>query len=237
MNSTIKNMNSARQKFRYVLFDLDGTLSESAPGITHAVQYALKQMGIDEPDLKKLEVFIGPPLNVSFMKYCHFNEEETKKAVGLFREQYDTKGIFDCRPYPGLEHLLQALKENGVHCAVCSSKPEPSVCEIIRHFGFSWAFDVILGSRPEQELNNEMNSSSKKELVDAVLTRLKVPQDQRNRTFCAMVGDKSYDITGAKGNSIEAIGVTYGYGSREELEEAGADDIVHSVEELEALLL
>lgn len=132
--------------YKYFLFDLDGTISESAPGIIKAVQYGLDAVGIHETDKERLSTFIGPPLNVQMKKLYHMSDKDIVTAVTKFRELYETKGIFDCRPYPGLDMLLPSAVESGHILAVASSKPEPFVKEIIGHFGFAPFFSVICGS-------------------------------------------------------------------------------------------
>ena len=134
------------------LFDLDGTISESAPGIVKAVQYGLSFAGIHETDPEKLKTFIGPPLNVQMKKLYHMSDEDIVTAVTHFRELYETKGILDCRPYPGLAPFLKEAVERGHTLAVASSKPEPFVKEIIAHFGFAPYFSVICGSDIGDEL-------------------------------------------------------------------------------------
>ena len=134
--------------YQGILFDLDGTLTASGEGITKSVQYALEKMGKPElgEDLKKLEVFVGPPLLEQFMVYAGFCEEEAKEAVRYYRERYNVTGIFENKPYPGIEELLGALKKQGLILAVASSKPDPMVKIVLEHFHLDTYFDVIRGS-------------------------------------------------------------------------------------------
>ena len=227
--------------FQNILFDLDGTLTESGPGITRSVQYALYQMGIEEPDLQKLEPFVGPPLNLSFRERYGMNEEETGRAIHYFRESYDTKGIYENNVYPGVRELLQMLHEQGSRLAIASSKPEPMVHRVLEHFGIAGYFDVIVGSHVEEELDNKMGADNKLLMVKKALQGLGMtgrPETLRRdrRKSYAMVGDRSFDVNGAKANHVTAVGVSYGYGSRRELEEAGADFIADTVEELGRIL-
>ncbi len=242
-------------RFESVLFDLDGTLTESGPGITRSVQYALHRMGIEESDLEKLKPFVGPPLNLSFRERYGMNEEESAKAIHYFREVYDSKGVYENRLYPGVKELLAKLREAGIRLAIASSKPEPMVHKVLDHFGIAGDFDVIVGSRVEEELDNRMGADNKLLMVKKALQGLGIREDaeeeeavnpaekksacsdDERKRRCAMVGDRSFDMKGAKANHVTAVGVTYGYGSRRELEEAGADFIAADTEELGKILL
>ena len=225
--------------YKYLLFDLDGTLSESAPGIIKAVQYGLDAVGIHERDMKKLSTFIGPPLNVQMKKLYHMSDADIVTAVTKFRELYETEGIFDCRPYDGLDRLLPQAVETGYILAVASSKPEPFVKEIIGHFGFAPFFSTICGSDIGDELKKRAVASQKAQIIRKAMGELEergyAHDDLWQNTV--MIGDTAYDIEGAKKNHLPSIGCTYGYGSREELTTAGADRIVSSVKELMTVLL
>lgn len=227
------------KNYKYFLFDLDGTISESAPGIIKAVKYGLEAVGIHEEDPKVLETFIGPPLNVQMKKLYNMSEAEIVTAVTKFRELYETKGILDCLMYPGLDVLLKEGVEKGHVMAVASSKPEPFVKQIIHHFGLSPYFTVICGSDIGDELNKRAVASQKSRIIRKAMSQLEEKgynhEDLWHHTV--MIGDTFYDIEGARENRLPSIGVTYGYGSREELEEAGADIIVSSVSELKERLL
>lgn len=221
------------------LFDLDGTISESAPGIVKAVQYGLSFVGIHETDPEKLTTFIGPPLNVQMKKLYHMSDEDIVTAVTHFRELYETKGILDCRPYPGLAPFLKEAVERGHTLAVASSKPEPFVKEIIAHFGFAPYFSVICGSDIGDELKKRATRDQKARIIRKALSLLEKkgfsPAFLASHTV--MIGDTFYDIEGARENHLPSIGVSYGYGSQEELEKAGADAIASSPKELSSLLL
>ncbi|NLL77092.1 MAG: HAD hydrolase-like protein, partial [Clostridiales bacterium] len=153
-------------KFKNLLFDLDGTLTDPKEGITTSVQYALKSFGIDEPNLDKLEPFIGPPLKDSFMKYYGFDEEKAEKAVAKYREWFAPTGIFQNKIFPGIADMLKELKEEGKVLAVASSKPTVFVEKILRHFDIYHYFDVVVGS----ELNGVRGS--KEEVVEEALLQL-----------------------------------------------------------------
>lgn len=209
--------------YKAILFDLDGTLTESGEGITKCVQYALEKFGISEPDLKKLEVFVGPPLMEQFMKYADLNEEDAHRAVDYYRERYSTIGIFENRPYPGVEEMLQELKRKKYILAVASSKPEYYVKQILEHFHLIDYFDEIVGS--------EMNGArtNKTEVIEETLNRLGL---DKHREQVIMVGDKEHDVLGAREAGLDCIAVSYGYGTDEELAAAQPLRIVSSAEEL-----
>lgn len=212
---------------RYVLFDLDGTLTDPKEGITKCVQYALSKFGI-EADTEDLLPFIGPPLYDSFPEYYGLNREDTEKAVAYYRERFHEVGMFENIPYEGMTAFLKELKENGFITAVATSKPEEASVIILKHFGFAPYFDVISGSNPDG------TKSKKTELMEDVRLRLSIDKEDF-LSRAVMVGDRRFDIEGAKSTGIRSIGVSYGYAAEGELEAAGADYIVGSVEELRSL--
>lgn len=209
--------------YKAIFFDLDGTLTESGEGITKSVQYALEKLGKPEEDLDKLRVFIGPPLMEQFMKYADIDETEARRAVEYYRERYAVKGIFENRPYDGVENLLRELKGRGYILAVASSKPEYYVTKILDYFNLSSYFEVVVGS--------EMNGArtSKTEVIEEALKRLNM-SDRRKEVL--MVGDKEHDVLGARAAGLACVAVGYGYGTKEELTVAQPLKIVASIEEL-----
>lgn len=218
--------------FQYCLFDLDGTLTDPKEGITKSVQHALKYFGIEEPDLTKLEPFIGPPLKDSFMEFYHLDEEQAMKGVEVYREYFRPTGIFENTVFDGIPEMLQTLYENGQRLAVASSKPIDFVCQILKHFEIAHYFDVIVGS----ELDG--TRGTKEEVVEEALRQLgilQLPAGERKKS-CAMVGDRSFDIRGAKAYGLTGVGVRFGFAKEGELEAEGADYIVSTVEELRNLL-
>lgn len=209
--------------YKAILFDLDGTLTESGEGITKCVQYALEKLGKPEADLKKLEVFIGPPLMEQFMKYAGLDEETARRAVEYYRERYSTIGIFENRPYPGVEEMLQELKRKKYLLAVASSKPEYFVKQILDYFHLTEYFDEIVGS----ELNG--SRTNKTEVIEETLRRLGL---DKHREQVIMVGDKEHDVLGARAAGLECVAVSYGYGTEEELTAAQPLQTVSSTEEI-----
>lgn len=216
--------------FQYLLFDLDGTLTDPKVGITTCVQYALRKFGIEEPDLDKLEGFIGPPLADSFQEFYGFDEEQIECAIRTFRERFSTIGLFENEIYPGMKEMLAHLKAEGKRLAVASSKATVFVNKILQHFEIAQYFDVVMGS----ELDG--TRTKKEEVMEEAIRELCDGNKLDNDT-AVMIGDRKFDIEGAKAFGLASIGVSYGYACPGELEEAGADYIVDTVSELEALLL
>jgi len=215
---------------KYLLFDLDGTLTDSRLGITTCVQYALASLGIEEPDLSKLEKFIGPPLRDSFKRYYGFDDKQAERAVEKYRERFQDTGIFENEVYEGIPEMLKVLQSKGMFLAVASSKPQVYVERILEHFDLKKYFAVVVGSELDGSREN------KDEVVMEALNRLFAYKPiQKNQVY--MIGDRCYDVEGAKVYGIESVGVTYGFGDMEELKAAKADYIVRSVEELEKFLL
>lgn len=217
--------------YQYILFDLDGTITDSREGITKSVQFALAKYGIDEPDLRKLEKFIGPPLRDSFLEFYPeiANEETVEKIVETYRSYYKPTGIYENKVFDGIPELLKTLHQSGRKLAVASSKPEVFVRKIIKYFSLENYFEVIVGSLLDGTREN------KKEIVAEALQQL--CGDKVDLEHTAMVGDRKFDIEGAKDQKVAAIGVRFGFSKLGELEEAGADFIAETVEDLEKHLL
>lgn len=218
--------------FQYCLFDLDGTLTDPKEGITKSVQYALRAFGIEETDLNKLEPFIGPPLIDSFMEFYGFDEAMAKKAVDRYRERFAPIGVLENKLIPGTEQMLCHAREKGIHMAVASSKPLCFVRQILQHFEIDQYFEVVIGS----ELDG--SGCAKEEVVEKALIRLGVNSmdEEKRHRYCAMIGDRKFDIQGAKAHGLTGIGVSFGYAAGGELREAGAEYIVDTMKELEILL-
>lgn len=211
-------------KYKNILFDLDGTLTEPKEGICKSVQYALEAFGI-KAGLDELEPFIGPPLKDSFMQYYNFTEEQALEAVKKYRERFETVGLYENKLIPGIDKMLEALSEKGYEVAVASSKPQPFVERILEHFDIAEYFNVVVGSGLDGSLY------TKAEVVSEALRQLNVKEDA-DRSATVMVGDRKFDIEGAIANHLHSIGVYFGYAAPGELEAAGAEVIVRTVEEL-----
>lgn len=214
----------------YILFDLDGTLTASAPGIKAAIRYALTELGRPIPDDATLDLFIGPPLTDSFYEHCGIREAELREAVLLYREYYNTKGAFESLPYPGVQEMLEALNKSGLTLAVCSAKPQDMVERILSHFELRQYFSCVVGAFEEGV------RSDKESLIKAALTELEGEIEQAAKKSI-MVGDRYYDVEGAKAHGMPCVGVSYGYAPMGELAEAGADYLAASAEELTGLIL
>ena len=208
--------------YHTILFDLDGTLTDSGPGITNSVAYALKKWNIEEKDINVLRKFVGPPLDASFAKYYGFSKEKCVQAVQYYREYYLTKGIYENQVYDGMEELLKWLRDTGRRAIVATSKPEPSAIHVLEYFHIDSYFDIIAGATMDG------SRVEKSDVIRYALDRAGI----RDLSGVVMVGDRENDIQGAKANGLDSIGVLYGYGSREELEEAGAMQIAETVEDL-----
>src|SRR4051812_9016682 len=218
---------SSMGKYKIILFDLDGTLSDPKVGITKSVQYALHKMGIDEPDLDKLECFIGPPLQVSFAEYYGFDEEDTQKAIHFYRERFKEKGMFENELYANIPFLLKSLKEQQYTLAVATSKPTVFSEQILKYFTIDHYFELVVGS------NLDGTRASKAEIIQYILDQYK----EHTLDDFLMIGDREYDLIGANHAGIDSIGVTYGFGSVEELSQSTPTYMVNHVDELYDLLV
>lgn len=215
------------KQFNTVLFDLDGTLTDPKEGITKSAAYALHRLGIEVKHLDDLCCFIGPPLIDSFQEYCGLSKEQAELAVRYYRERFRTKGVFENILLDGVIPMLQALKEQGKRLAIASSKPEVFAKQIAEHFEIAPYFDFICGCGLDGARN------TKAEVIAYAMEKLSNP----SKESVVMVGDRKHDIIGAAQNGIDSIGVLVGYGSREELETAGANEIAETIEQLKMMLL
>ncbi|MBQ6175080.1 MAG: dTMP kinase [Clostridia bacterium] len=206
---------------RCVIFDLDGTLTQSDEGIFKSIVYAAEKLGFAAPDPADRRKFVGPPLDYSFREYLGMSEDEARKAVAAYRERYWETGLFENRVYPGIRRLLRMLKRRGDWVAIATGKPTIPSRRIIEHFGLNRYFDRIIGSQ-------EAMGATKQDLIRAALP------DQYDKAV--MVGDRRFDIEGAHAAGIRAVGVGYGYGDEEEFRKAGCEAYAATVDDLIALL-
>lgn len=213
-------------RYDTILFDLDGTLTDPREGITRSVQYALAQLGIDEPDLTALEHFIGPPLLQCFMSTYDLDEERAWQAVHHYRERFRTTGLYENRPFEGIHALLEQLREQGRRLFIATSKPTVFAVEIARHFGFNQHFERIYGS----ELDG--TRTDKRELIGYL-----VESEMLDPARALMIGDRKHDLIGARHNGLACAAVGYGFGSREELLAESPDWHFDSLGELHSALL
>ena len=214
-------------KYKYVLFDLDGTLTDPVEGITNSIIYALKKYNIEISGREELYKFIGPPLLESFEKYYGFSKEEAKKALEYYREYYKDKGIFENLVYDGCEDLLKELKDKGLLLIVATSNPEVFAKKILEYFDIAKYFTFIAGS------NLDGSRVKKGEVIEYALKCCNIVDLSK----ALMIGDREHDIIGAKSIGIASIGVLFGYGDRNELENAGADFIAETVADIKKFLL
>ncbi len=213
------------KNYPYLLFDLDGTLTDPGEGITNSVVYALEKFGIHVSDKTTLYSFIGPPLVQSFMNFYGFSHDDANRAVECYREYFRDRGIFENVPYDGIREVLETLKTAGKTLIVATSKPEPFARRIIEHFGLAPYFTYVAGAGFDE------TRSEKWDVIEYALSTM----DITDRNQAIMIGDRKHDIIGAKKTGLASVGVLWGYGNREELTAAGADVILEHPKELISL--
>lgn len=206
----------------YILFDLDGTLTDPEEGITNSVAYSLEYYGIHVEDKSTLRKFIGPPLKESYIIYYGFDDEKAKEAVEKYREYFAPKGVFENKVFPDIPVLLQNLKDKGLKLVVATSKPEIYAKKIVEHFNLDKYFESVCGS----ELDGRR--TDKAQVIEYTMNMFDMNKDNT-----IMIGDRFHDINGAKKNGIKSIGVLFGFGSEEELSSAGADYIAKNTVDIE----
>lgn len=216
-------------RYTTALFDLDGTITDSGTGIMNSIRYALRKYDLPVPSDEVLRTFVGPPLQEQFQAVCGLTEEEGRRMVQAYREYYRDRGIFENSVYDGIPETLKALKNHGVRILMATSKPEEFAKRIADHFGFAQYFDYIGGACMDGK------RTDKHEVIEYVLKTCGITAAERAQTI--MIGDRSHDIIGARKAGLHSLGVLYGYGGREELEEAGADHIVRTAEEIVGVMI
>ena len=214
------------KEYQYILFDLDGTLTNPKQGITTCVAYALEHFGIRTENKEDLCKFIGPPLLESFMKYYDMSGEEAKTAVEKYRERFGVKGLYENEVFDGIKELLKCLKDQGKELIVATAKPTVYSQQILEYFDLAQYFSFLAGS----ELDGRR--TKKGEVITYALEQCHIT----DKSKVLMVGDREHDIIGAKENEIDVMGVLYGFGNREEFEINKADYIVETVQELKEIL-
>lgn len=213
--------------YEAILFDLDGTLTDPAEGITNSVAHALAKRGITVEDKRTLNSFIGPPLTESFEKYYGMVHEEAIAAVEDYREYFKPKGIFENEVYEGIPEMLAELKEAGKRLIVATSKPEVFAKRILEHFSLDCFFDYIAGATLDG------SRIKKSDVIKYALDMCGITDTDK----CIMIGDRLHDVEGAKQCGMRSIGVLWGYGSRGELEESGADFIAKNVGDIVKIVI
>lgn len=213
-------------KYKYNLFDLDGTLTDPGPGITNSVMYALEKSGYPVPERQELYKFIGPPLVYSFRVYSGMSDEEAEKALWYYRERFSAGGLFENEIYEGIPELLADIKAGGGKIILATGKPEVFAEKILDYFGILQYFDLVAGNTLDEK------RSEKRQVLEHIFNNF----PELSKDNAVMVGDRSYDIEAAAEFSIPSVGVLFGYGTREELETSGADMLAATVEELRGCL-
>lgn len=212
-------------KYDGVLLDFDGTIADTGEGIFSSVRYAIEAMGFDPLPEETIHTFIGPPIFSSFRRELNLSDEDSAKAVEKYRERYVEDGIYKLKVYDGLEKLMNDMKKSGIKLAIASSKPENFIVKILEFLKSDNLFDYI--SAPE----NDKAPESKTALVERAVNHLGI---DKNRAV--MIGDRYFDIDGANGAGIDSIGVTFGFGSKEELQNAGATFIAENVDDIRKII-
>ena len=215
------------KKYKYIFWDLDGTISDSALGITNSASYALEQMGTELPGEKTLRKFIGPPLTESFAAYIGYSPEQIETAVKYFRGYFAEKGINENEMYPGIEELLIKLRDVGYISVLATSKPEPFARIILQRYGIDKYFFYIAGSKIDE------TRTKKDEVIAYALESCQIT----DKSQVVMIGDRMHDVIGAKKNGLDCIGVLYGYGDKQELIEAGVIALAADLNELADILI
>lgn len=215
--------------YRYIFFDLDGTLTDSKEGIINSLRYAFEKMEVPAPPESTLINFIGPPLQESFARYCGFTEEQAMEGIRLFRERYTPIGKFENAAAPGMPELCARLKEKGYRLALASSKPEEMCVPICEKFGFAPSMETITGSPPGGDWE-------KVDVIRETMRRLDLTEADASSVL--MVGDRKFDVLGARECGIDCAGVEFfGYAAPGELKEAGAVAVFQTAEQLEEFIL
>ena len=213
-----------KEKYDLILFDVDGTLTDSGEGITKSVQYTLEKYGIIEPDLNNLRKFIGPPLIDSFMKYYGFSKEESVRARNIFNERYQPIGWMENRPYDGIEAVLDELQKAGIMMGVATSKPEGVANKVLEYFDLKKYFSVICAAP-----NNGLNGEKPGRIRTAIEEARTLGCEAKN---VIMVGDTRFDVLGAHECGIPCVGVTWGFAVEGEFEACDTEFVVDTMEEL-----
>lgn len=213
-------------RYNAVIFDFDGTVCDTGEGILKSAKYALDAFGIESPDYEELTCFIGPPLLITFQEKFGADPAKADELVKKFRERYTNKGVFESELYDGIKELLIKLKKGNIKIGIASSKPQDYIETLLDHFSIKSYFDAICG------VTFTADCESKTSIIARCQKELGVAGNE-----CIMVGDKKYDIEGAKANIMDSVGVMWGYGSRFEFIEAGAKFIAEKIDDIEVIAL
>lgn len=213
---------------KYILFDLDGTLSDSSEGIINTFKHTLEEMNYEIPSYDELYTFIGPPIAETFEKTLGMSEDEVQQAIKIFRPFYGKDAKFQNELYTGVEEMLKALSEAGYLMGLATSKQELYADQILQHFGIREYFDIVVGASFDDKFSKKF---------DIMERAIELAKDKYDIESISMVGDRSYDMESSVKLNVEAIGVTYGFGSEEEVVSTGADVVCHTPKEVQDYIL
>ena len=215
--------------YQYILFDVDGTLSDSREGITKSVQYALSKLGVEETDPKRLELYVGPPLIDSFTEIAGLSLEEARQGVIYYREYFSKYGIHQNRMFDGAPQMLEQLKAAGKVLATATCKAEPYLMETLKMFGLTEYFDYICGGSLDESCR------TKDQVIAKVLRQMSLSEEEKKKVL--MVGDRKHDVEGAAVHGIPCLGLSMGFAPEGELQNAGAIAVVDTLEEVVRFIL
>ncbi len=214
-------------KYKYLLFDMDGMLVDTSEGVFKCVAYALESFGIHTDRLETLKPFMGPPLSYSFKNFYGFSEEEAAEAVRLYRLRYTEKGQYECRVFDGVEEMLQKLTEKGYRLCIATSKLESYASSMLERLGIKAYFEIVTGSTVDETI------STKEQVIEESIRRMGI----EDRRLALMIGDRKYDVLGAKQSGLDSFGVYMGCAVPNEHEDACATYVANGIRELEEILL
>lgn len=212
-------------KYRYIFWDLDGTIANTYEGISNCLRYALEPYQICLGSEAEVRKFIGPPFRYSFPKYCGLNPEQTEEAIRRYRERYIPVGVYECELFPGVRETMEKFRADGCIQVLTSSKPEAQCRQVLEKFALSDLFNEVTGASPDGKIDTKL------EVLQEAFRRIRQKNDcQKNQVI--LIGDTQYDADGAKATGIDCIGVTYGFGTKEELLAHGVVDACQNLEEV-----
>ncbi|MCM1544204.1 MAG: HAD hydrolase-like protein [Ruminococcus sp.] len=213
-------------RYDYVIFDFDGTVTDTGEGILKSLQYSFTANGRPAPELSDLKKFIGPPIHYSYVTFYGISEDEVGEYIKKYRERYRAKGIYECYVYDGMKELIEDLRAHGIKIGIASSKPIRLIYDVMDHLGITDLFDAVSGTQFD-----DSNHVGKTDLVLDSMKQLGVTDKKK----VLMVGDRYFDIDGAAGAGVDSCGVLFGYGSQAEFEEHNATYIVSKADEIKKI--
>lgn len=215
-----------KKQYKYIFWDMDGTIINSYPGVVESVLYALNHFGMTETNPETMRRYIGPPLRVTFGEVYGLQEDAIELAVEKYRENYNGGAMYHCTLFPGVEEAMDAFSKQGYRQVIASSKPEHMCRQILNHFGLVEKLDDVVGASLDGRID------TKEEVLEEAFRRLGNP----DKSQVVLIGDTKYDVIGAKQLGIDCIGITYGFGTREELIQHQASQVFETIQEVVAFL-